>query len=694
MPHRVLADHLCADMMVRYRTDDAGQVGLELIPASLASLVCEVKPFRIDSLVQVALRGDRSCPGWAAGHSMRDSASTTELRFDGQSVTDGPSRTIETRLRGKGGLVATHRLRWRGGRFVETSTLLRNEGDAPMTLEMLSSFSLGGLTPFREDEAAGVMLVHRLRSIWSAEGRLTTESVEDLQLEPSWLRHGVRVERFGQVGSMPVRKFFPFVAIEDTTAGAIWAAQVACPSSWQIELYRRDQGLCVSGGLADFEFGHWAKTLQPGQEFETPVALLTVGTEPLDEVCQRLLDPAANTPSRSRPAPLFFNEFCTTWGKPSQELIGSMLRVLKGRGFTHFVIDAGWYADKERGWNRNHGEWVVSPELFPNGLQATVDQIRAAGLVPGIWFEWETVGDHSVVFENTEHLLKRHGHPLTAGERRFWDMADPWVVDYLSQKVIGLLRAYGFEYLKTDYNENIGVGCDGAESLGEGLRQRILGTQAFFRKIREGVPGVQIENCSSGGHRLEHSMMALCDYASFSDAHECLEIPIIAANLHRVILPAQSQIWAVVRRDDSVRRIVYSVVNTFLGIPCLSGDILEMTDVQWSWVTRGWEFYRSVFPLIEQGTTRIFGPDVESYRDPHGWQAVLRTGQAGALALVHSFHGSWPATVEIPLGFDGELDEWYGTEDTEVTVEPGLLKVVLREAFAAVAVRLVRRGRV
>lgn len=38
-----------------------------------------------------------------------------------------------------------------------------------------------------------------------------------------------------------------------------------------------------------------------------------------------------------------------------------------------------------------------------------------------------------------------------------------------------------------------------------------------------------------GGHRLEPGLMGQMSMASFSDAHECEEIPIIAANLHWVI---------------------------------------------------------------------------------------------------------------------------------------------------------------
>lgn len=151
------------------------------------------------------------------------------------------------------------------------------------------------------------------------------------------------------------------------------------------------------------------------------------------------------------------------------------------------------------------------------------------------------------------------------------DLRKPEVIGYLTEKVIDFLKKYGFGYLKIDYNDTVGIGCDGAESLGEGLRQQVLASQEFIRKIQREIPDLVIENCASGGHRLEPSMLAITSMSSFSDAHECLEIPIIAANLHRAILPRQSQIWAVLRKTDSARRLYYSIVNTFLGRMCLSG---------------------------------------------------------------------------------------------------------------------------
>ena len=102
---------------------------------------------------------------------------------------------------------------------------------------------------------------------------------------------------------------------------------------------------------------------------------------------------------------------------------------------------------------------------------------------------------------------------------------------------------------------------------------------------------------------MEPSMIMLCDMVSFSDAHEEKEIPVIAANVHRMIPPGQSQIWAVLRASDTGKRIVYSMANTFLGVMCLSGDVYALSDSQWELVDRGIAFYRAVNHIIRDGHT-------------------------------------------------------------------------------------------
>ena len=85
------------------------------------------------------------------------------------------------------------------------------------------------------------------------EGRLETTALEDLQLEPSWaLGHGVRCERFGQAGSLPVNKFFPFAVLEDRKNHVFWGAELAHNAAWQMEVYRIDEGVSLSGGPVSY----------------------------------------------------------------------------------------------------------------------------------------------------------------------------------------------------------------------------------------------------------------------------------------------------------------------------------------------------------------------------------------------------------------------------------------------------------
>ena len=129
--------------------------------------------------------------------------------------------------------------------------------------------------------------------MWSQEGRLEVIPAEDLQLEPAWDPHAVRCEKFGQVGSMPVNKFFPFVAVQDKRNHIFWGAQIAHPASWQIELYRKDDALAVSGGLADRDFGHWMKRVESGASFTTPEAIVSVShTDSIDLFSGRLTQAA------------------------------------------------------------------------------------------------------------------------------------------------------------------------------------------------------------------------------------------------------------------------------------------------------------------------------------------------------------------------------------------------------------------
>ena len=695
---REISRMICGDMILIYEEDEkSGQAGFYLIPTGFEERETEDKFYRLNSMVQYKLVGDIYPGAYGNGATYHNSESAKRLRYDSQTVMETEEGIqIDTLLRDERGYEMHHLVTWHAGESsVEIKSLFRNQSEQEVTLEAISSFELSNITPFVEKDAPETLLLHRLRSKWSHEGRLVTETIEDLQLEPSWSTWAVSVERYGQTGSMPVKKYFPFAAVEDQKTGVVWAVQLAHEASWQMEVYRQDDALHLCGGLADREFGHWMKKIEAGGAFETPTAIVTVCAGDIDRACQRLTQAgqkyADQAPESEQELPIIFNEYCTTWGSPSHENIKKILDVIRDRGFSYFVIDCGWFREAGVPWDISMGDYQISPDLFPEGLDQTVKMITEAGMKAGIWFEIDNVGRAARAYASTEHMLKKDGIPITTENRRFWDMRDPWVISYLEERVIGTLRQYGFSYMKMDYNDTIGIGCDGCESLGEGLRQNMEASVNFVRRVREQIPGIILENCSSGGHKLEPLMMSLTSMASFSDAHECPEIPIIAANLHRAILPRQSQIWAVIRNADTTKRIAYSLAATFLGRMCLSGDVTELSPAQWDVIDRGMAFYRTIAPIIKYGYSYRYGTKITSERHPRGWQGLLRLGENGeAFCVIHTFGGELPEEISIPLPPDcpRTLAETYGERRPDFRIEGEKLIYHPTELWQAAALRL------
>jgi alpha-galactosidase len=187
-------------------------------------------------------------------------------------------------------------------------------------------------------------------------------------------------------------------------------------------------------------------------------------------------------------------------------------------------------------------------------------------------------------------------------------------------------------------------------------------------------------------------MMGLCAMGSFSDAHETREIPIIAANLHRLILPRQSQVWAVLRKDDTAQRLAYSLAANFLGRMCLSGEAHDLSPAQWQLAVSAMELYRRVYPIIRDGHSTFHGEMGKSWRHPQGWQSVLRTSKNGKrdLLVAHTFGKAFPKSVEIPLPDAGwQIEEtWPAKSGLQSSLKGKFLKLDLSGEFRASVISL------
>lgn len=569
----------------------------------------------------------------------------------------------------------------------ETYITYANRSQEERELEHLSAFSLSGIKSLKNTKKTveGCKL-HRLLSFWSAEGRKVTDNFEDLGLEDSWGNQGARTERFGQVGSMPVRKYFPFASVEEPS-GVCWTVNFEAPYSWQTEVFVINGCATLAGGLADYDFGHWKKKIAAGQTFTTRRAFFSVDYG-FESTCANLVDfynRRLKVPESEEHLPVICNEYCTTYGNPDENRVKELARKAKELGAEYFIIDAGWYKKPGINWCYSIGDWQESEEFFPSGLKNLVSYIKDLGLRPGIWFEYENCAIDSEIYHKTDWLLKRNGIPINDKYRRFFDLRKQEVKDYIDEKVFRFLADTGFEYIKVDYNGNYGRGCDGAESEGEAGRQVAEESMELYEKLARAVPGLVIENCASGGHRLEPARMQMASMASFSDAHECIEVPVIAANVSRIIPRRQNQIWATLKNTYSENRFYNLLLGNFYGRLCLSGDFDILTPRQEEICRECISFYKELAPLLKDGRLVSLECTVAGYRDPKGIQLGVIEYRNQKLLLLHTFGESKGGEIE----YSGSIAKSVGSVPFRTEKRGGKQFIVYeKQDFGALAILL------
>lgn len=625
-----------------------------------------------ETQVHIALSGDGISNDFSPGNTLRNSDTAFSLKFKGAKYEEQSGKQILiAAFENDKGLVARQVYSCTGAGYLETYTELENRGDN-VIVEALPSFNMARISPFERFDDPNDIVIHRLLSNWSGEGKLYSVSAADIAFEASWSGMGVRTMRISQTGTMPARGYLPFISVEDKKNGVCWAAETEAPASWTIEAVFRNNAISVGGGRGDFLSAHWRKTLKTGETEKTNKAYLTVTKGSLENAAARLahhFDDTDEIKDVERDLPVLYNEYCYTWGKPEAKTLEKMLPEIAALGCKYFVIDDGWFYNVYNEKRYVIGDWNVNKEYYPEGLKAFADKVRSYGMIPGVWYEFEGVSEHSDVYrDHPDWLLTRDGKIINNGGRAFLDFRKEEVLNYLREKVIKNLVNCGIGYMKVDYNSNAGFGADGAESYGEAIRQHIDAVLAFFEEIKRSVPSLVLEICSSGGMRHEPRFLSLGDMCSFSDAHENAGGVPVAMNLHRFIPPRKLQIWATIRDDYNADDVKFTVAKAMLGRICFSGNLgnkpQEIIDI----LKESVSFYEKLKPTIANGETiTIENGGISTYLFTKGSPYLVRRSADGKKKIVYAFAiDSENHDFSIDCGDYSVLDTFNAPENTHI----------------------------
>jgi alpha-galactosidase len=526
-----------------------------------------------------------------------------------------------------------------GAGFLRAQVRLVNEGSTPLRLESVSTLTLGGIT-----DATGSpdgLTLHWADNDWLAECRWRQAPFRDQVVPLSRSAHGHEgrgcFERYSQ-GGWSTGRHLPVAGLTDRD-GRAWLWQIESSAGWRFETGEREGAAYVALFGPDDAHHQWHHILAPGQEFRTvPAVLVRTGTGGLDAAFGELTDYRRGI-RRDHPdhrtLPVIYNDYMNTlMGDPTTEKLLPLIEAAGAAGAEVFVIDAGWYDDDAQGWWDAVGAWEPAPNRFPGGLQEVLDAIGRHGMIPGLWLEPEVVGVRSPLAHTLppEAFFRRGGLRVTEHGRHHLDLRHPAARAHLDEVVDRLVGEWGVGYLKLDYNINVGPGTEnGLESAGAGLLGHHRAHLDWMNSLLDRHPHLVLENCGSGGLRMDYAQLAVAQLQSTSDQQDPLRYPPIAAAAATAATPEQAAVWAYPQPDQSLDEIAFTLTGALLGRVHLSGFLNLMSDEQFALVRSAIAVYKDIRPEIS-GARPFWPLGLPTWEDP--WIAHGLRGQEATFLAV------------------------------------------------------------
>ena len=116
-------------------------------------------------------------------------------------------------------------------------------------------------------------------------------------------------------------------------------------------------------------------------------------------------------PWRDRLRPVLLNSWEAFQFSIDEEKCLALAKQAAELGIELFVLDDGWFRNRIDD-RRALGDWTEDPDKFPHGLARLADQVRAAGVAFGIWFEPEMVSYDSDLYRSHPDWVIR-SRPVT-----------------------------------------------------------------------------------------------------------------------------------------------------------------------------------------------------------------------------------------------------------------------------------------
>jgi alpha-galactosidase len=347
-------------------------------------------------------------------------------------------------------------------------------------------------------------------------------SFDDFQPLGEILKLGTRLQ-VQAGGGRSSSDFLPFFNLENPSRGVVvgvgwsgeWSAEFSAETPGQTRL-RAGQALT-------------RLTLRPGEQIRTPrIALLFYEGDWVRG--QNLWRRFVLDQHRPKVAgqPLELPLFNGNWGGTSAELHLANIRAIAQHNLSadFYWIDAEWFGDGP--WFVNPGNWQVKKQLYPDGFKPLSDALHESGRKLLLWFEPERVCEGTT----WDRELGRWLLTVPPGRRvyrwdkqtfpdwvkseslrnqirendKLFDLGNPQARQFLTDFISDRIREWGLDCYRHDANIaplEFWRAADAPSRQGLTEIRWVEGLYAFWDELLRRHPHLIIDNCASGGRRID-----------------------------------------------------------------------------------------------------------------------------------------------------------------------------------------------
>lgn len=309
-------------------------------------------------------------------------------------------------------------------------------------------------------------------------------------------------------GGRSSNDWLPFFNLQ-SGAGGFFAA-VGWSGQWAAEFSRgADNTVNLHAGM---ELTHLK--LHPGETIRTPRMLLLFWSGELvaaHNLLRRFMLKHHVPQADGQPVQCPIS--MATWGGEDTQNHLDMIKEIVARRLPYEVywVDAGWYGPADSyspdvfagGWAEHVGNWTVNPRAHPRGLKPIGDAAHQAGMKFLLWVEPERVVQGTPISIAHPEWLLGSAHK---GASLLFNLGLPEARGWLTDLVSDLIAQNGIDIYRQDFNMDslpFWRTADAADRQGMTEIRHIEGLYAFWDELLRRHPGLMIDNCSSGGRRID-----------------------------------------------------------------------------------------------------------------------------------------------------------------------------------------------